>query len=209
MIKDIQPVTTATAGLALLVVDPQNDFCGADGVYARHGIDVAPVQRILAPLKELMRACRQDDVPLIASQFTILSDQRGRILLGAALRAARPFLAKEGFRPGTPGHGIVAELPPPDFLIEKPAFSAFFASRLDFVLTRLRITRLLICGVGTNGAVESTLRDAHLRDLDLTLVTDCTAGFDRERHEISLQNMAPLARFVSSQQLFAARGKLP
>src|SRR5262249_48653953 len=187
-----QPTAVQTGRLALLVVDPQNDFCGTEGVYARRGIDVAPVRHILAPLNELMQACRQHDVPLIATQFTILTDRRGRAQLGEALRSARRFLAEEGLRPGTPGHGIVEELPPPDFLIEKPAFSAFFASRLDFVLGRLGITRLLICGVGTNGAVESTLRDAHLRDLDITLVTDCTAGFNRELHEISLRNMAPL-----------------
>jgi nicotinamidase-related amidase len=207
MTGDIQPMTTATDRLALLVADPQHDFCGTEGVYARHGIDVAPVRRILAPLNELMRACRGHDVPILATQFTILTDRRGRALVGEALRAARPFLAEEGFRPGTPGHGIVAELPPPDFLIEKPAFSAFFASPLDFVLARLGVARLLICGVGTNGAVESTLRDAHLRDLDLTLVTDCTAGFNRELHEISLKNMAPLARLASSQQLIASWGE--
>jgi nicotinamidase-related amidase len=190
--------------LALLVVDPQNDFCGTEGVYARRGIDVTPVRRILAPLHELAQACRLHDVPIIASQFTILADRRGRALLGDAIRTARPFLAEEGFRPGTPGHAIVAELPPPDFLIEKPAFSAFFASRLDFVLARLGIARLLIGGVGTNGAVESTLRDAQLRDLGITLVTDCTAGFNRDLHEISLKNMASLARLVSSQELIVS-----
>lgn len=199
-----QPAAVQTDRLALLVVDPQVDFCSPDGLYARRGIDVAPIRRILPPLKELMGACQQRDVPTIATQFTILTDRRGRPLVGGALLAARPFLAEDGFRPGTPGHGLAEELPSPDFLIEKPTFSAFYASRLDFLLTRLEVARLLICGVGTNGAVESTLRDAQLRDLELVLVTDCTAGFRPDLHEISLKNMAPLARPLSSRAVVEA-----
>jgi nicotinamidase-related amidase len=187
-----------------LVVDPQVDFLSREGLYARQGIDVEPVRSILAPVAELMRTCQSRGVPTVASQFTIVADRCGRPVLGSALLAARPFLAEAGFRPGTPGHAVVPDLPPPDFLIEKPTFSAFYASRLDFLLHHLEVDRLLICGVGTNGAVESTLRDAQLRDLELTLVTDCTAGFRADLHELSLRSIASLARLAESCAVIAA-----
>ncbi len=189
--------------LALLVVDPQVDFVSRDGLYARQGIDVEPVRQLLPPTAQLIRACQHHGVPTLASQFTIVADPRGRPLLGAALLAARPFLATSGFRTGTPGHALAPELPPVDFLVEKPTFSAFYASRLDFLLRHLGARRLWICGVGSNGAVESTLRDAQLRDLELTLVTDCTAGFRSDLHELSLRSMAALARVAQSSAVIA------
>lgn len=201
MAADVSAFDGSLEHLAVLVVDPQIDFCDPGGVYARHGIDIAPVRRILEPLSALMQACRTRSVPIIATQFTILDDHRGKALLGPVLLAARPFLASEGFRPGSPGHGIVPELPRADFLIEKPTFSAFFASRLDYLLDRLGVTRLLMSGVGTNGAVESTLRDAQVRDFELTLVTDCTAGFRQDLHDVSVKNMAGLARTAVSQAI--------
>jgi nicotinamidase-related amidase len=190
--------------LALLVVDPQVDFVSPDGLYARQGIDIESVRRILPPVAELLRACHGRGVPTVASQFTIVADRRGRSLLGAALLAARPFLAHDGFRPGTPGHSLALDLPRPDFLIEKPTFSAFYASRLDYLLSRLEVRHLLVCGVGTNGAVESTLRDAQLRDLELTLVSDCTAGFRADLHDLSLKSMATLARVAESRTVLRA-----
>jgi nicotinamidase-related amidase len=151
-----------------------------------------------------MHACQQAGVSVIATQFTIVTDRKGVPLVGERLLAARPFLRKEGFRPGTSGHGVVESLPVPDFLIEKPTFSAFYATRLDFLLTRLYVTRLLICGVGSNGAVETTLRDAQLRDYDIILVTDCTSGFRADLHELSMKSMATLARLLDSKAVIAS-----
>jgi nicotinamidase-related amidase len=190
--------------LALLVIDPQVDFASPDGLYARHGINIDSVRRILPQVAELLRACQRRGIPTLASQFTIPADRGGRPVLGAALLAARPFLARDGFRPGTPGHALVSDLPPPDFLIEKPTFSAFYASRLDYLLGRLGVRHLLICGVGTNGAVESTLRDAQVRDLELTLISDCTAGFRADLHDLSLKSMAALAQVAESRSVLAA-----
>jgi nicotinamidase-related amidase len=190
--------------LALLVIDLQVDFASPAGLYARQGVDIEPVRRIVEPTAELMRACLRRGVPTIASQFTIVADSRGRPLIGSALLAARPFLAKDGFRPGTPGHALITDLPAPDFLVEKPTFSAFYASRLDFVLGHLGVQHLMICGVGTNGAVESTARDAQLRDLGLTLVIDCTAGFRADLHELSIKSMATLAGTTESGAVMVA-----
>jgi nicotinamidase-related amidase len=197
-------MTVPIHSAALLIVDPQRDFCSPDGTYARHGVDISPMQRLIPPLAELIRACQQVGVSVIATQFTILTDRGGVPLVGERLLAARPFLREEGFRSGTSGHGVVDSLPVPDFLIEKPTFSAFYATRLDFLLTRLGVTRLLICGVGSNGAVETTLRDAQLRDYDMILVTDCTAGFRADLHELSMKNMATLAGQLDSKAVIAS-----
>ena len=48
--------------------------------------------------------------------------------------------------------------------VEKVAYSAFYMSRLEWVLRKAEITTLLVAGIVTNGGVASTVRDAHVRE---------------------------------------------
>jgi nicotinamidase-related amidase len=189
---------------ALLMVDLQKDFCEENGAYARNGIPISEIRKIIPPLREVVKACKREKIPVIASQYLILTDLEGQPLLSSQILKARPFLAKEGFRLGSPGFEIIEELPPPDYKIEKVAFSAFYNTRLEFLLRKLNITSLLIAGVGTNGAVESTVRDAHLRDYTIYLLEDCVAGFNPALHEASLKNMATLGQVINSSVVLSS-----
>ena len=71
---------------------------------------------------------------------------------------------KGDFKSGSWGHDIIDTLSPVDIKIEKIAFSAFYMSRLDWVLKKTGIDNLIFAGIVTNGGVASTLRDAHVRD---------------------------------------------
>lgn len=186
---------------ALILIDVQKDFCGVEGVYARNGISIDGIRKIIPPLKKVVAACKRVKVPVIASQYLILEDLEGQPLLASQILKVRPFLAKEGFRSGSPGMEIVDELPPPDYKVEKVAFSAFYNTRLEFLLKKLNITTLLFSGVGTNGAVESTVRDAHLRDYTIYLLEDCVAGFNPALHQASLENLATLGQIINSSLL--------
>jgi len=186
---------------ALVLIDVQKDFCGLEGVYARNGVSVSEIRKIIAPLKGVVEACKNRKIPVFASQYLILTDLDGHPLLAPQILKVRPFLAKEGFRLGSPGFEIIEELPPPDYKIEKVAFSAFYNTRLEFLLRKLNVTTLLFAGVGTNGAVESTVRDAHLRDYTIYILEDCVAGFSPALHEASLKNLATLGQLVKSEEI--------
>lgn len=54
------------------------------------------------------------------------------------------------------------ELAPADRAVEKVAFSAFYMSRLEWVLQRAGIRRLLVAGIVIKGGVASTARDAYV-----------------------------------------------
>ena len=54
-------------------------------------------------------------------------------------------------------------------------------SRLEWVLRKLGITRLLVAGIVTNGGVASTVRDAHVRDIDAIVLEELNrAGLMRK-----------------------------
>ena len=58
----------------------------------------------------------------------------------------------------------------------------------------LGIDTLIVGGIVTNGGVASTLRDAHLRNIDTVMLTDGCAAFRDEVHEATLVSLGTVTR---------------
>ncbi|WP_430397545.1 cysteine hydrolase family protein [Ferrovibrio sp.] len=177
---------------ALLIVDLQNDFLHPKGAYARGGAVLPDAANLVPNMRLVTEAMRAKGGVIISTQFTLVPGRGGEPLISPHLKQLRPFLAKGDFQPGAWGHGLVDELAPADFVIEKVAYSAFYMTRLEFVLRKLGIESLLIGGIVTNGGVASTLRDAHVRDFHASLLTDGCAAFSREAHEASIASLGTI-----------------
>ena len=72
-------------------------------------------------------------------------------------------------------------------------------SRLEWVLKRAGITTLLVGGVVTNGGVASTVRDAHVRDFGVVVLSDGCAAWKREQHDAALTDLASVAAIRSCE----------
>jgi ureidoacrylate peracid hydrolase len=178
---------------ALLIVDLQNDFLHADGAYARGKAVMPNAASLIANMKTVVEAMRAAGGWIISTQFTLVPGRGGEPLISPHLKQLRPFLRKGDFRPGAWGHNLIDELAPADFVIEKVAYSAFYMTRLEFVLKKAGIDTLMIGGIVTNGGVASTLRDAHVRDFHAMLLTDGCAAFSQEAHEASISSLGTVA----------------
>ena len=186
-----------TGRTALLTIDLQNDFLHPDGAYGRAGQTadaIAALPGRIAPLRERVRAAGGLHV---SAQFTLVPGPDGEPLISPHLRELRPFLGRGDFEPGGWGHSIVDALAPADVTVEKVAYSAFYQTRLEFLLARLGIERLIVGGIVTNGGVASTVRDAHLRDIPVTLLSDGCAAFDMRVHEATLLSLGSVARIAT------------
>jgi nicotinamidase-related amidase len=102
----------------------------------------------------------------------------------------------------------VDELGPADLSVEKVAFSAFYQTRLEWVLARAGIRRLWVAGIVTNGGVASTVRDAHVRDLDVTLLSDGCAAFEPALHEIAVAALRSVAQVTTVADALVRLGRL-
>ena len=191
---------------ALLVLDMQRDFCDRDGAYARNGLPVALLEPIVPAIASAIEAVRRVGAPVIATRFMIFTDPDGRAVGLDHMLAVRPFLAREGFRRGSPGCEVIDALPRADYEIERYRYSAFFGTPLELLLRGLGVHTLILAGIVTNGAVESTARDAHLRDFRLVTLRDGVASFRPDLHEASLRNLASLGEVVDSARLPARLG---
>ena len=191
---------------ALLIVDLQNDFLHADGAYARGGETNADIAALPARLKPLADALRAAGGVIVSTHFTLVPGRGGEPLISPHLKALRPFLKKDDFAPGSWGHALVDELAPSDFQIEKIAYSAFYMTRLEWVLRKVGIAKLIVAGIVSNGGVASTVRDAHARDFEIAVLEDGCAAFDRDTHATAIAALKPVARIVTVAETLAEFG---
>jgi ureidoacrylate peracid hydrolase len=178
---------------ALLICDLQNDFLDPKGAYGRAGQTCADIAAVPARVKQAADALRAKGGWIVSTHFTLVPGKNGQPFISAHLRKLRPFLAAGDFAPGSWGHDLIDVLKPADMSVEKIAYSAFYMTRLEWVLRKAGIETLAICGIVTNGGVASTLRDAHVRDFHTILLSDGCAAFKREVHDTTVASLAAIS----------------
>lgn len=194
---------TPIANTALLIVDLQNDFIHPDGAYARGNAVSDAAKALPARLKPLADLVRAKGGVVAATQFTLVPGRGGEPLISPHLAQMRPFLRKGDFLPGGWGHRVVDALQPVDIAVEKIAYSAFYQTRLEWLLRKLGIERLIVGGIVTNGGVASTVRDAHVRDIDVTVLADGCAAPTPAMHDEALAALKPVARIATIAEAMA------
>jgi ureidoacrylate peracid hydrolase len=190
---------------ALLLADLQNDFLHPRGAYGRNGLSSPEIAALPARLKPLAEAFRRRGDWVVSTHFTLVPGKGGAPLITEHLRKLRPFLGPGDFAPGGWGHDLVDELKPADLQVEKVAFSAFYMSRLEFVLRQAGIDRLFVAGIVTNGGVASTVRDAHARDIATVVLSDGCAAFSPQVHAATIASLASIVRIATCDEALRER----
>lgn len=191
------------ASTALLLCDLQNDFLHPNGAYARGGQSSPDIAALPARIKPLADALRAAGGVVVATQFTLVPGRGGQPLISPHLKQMRPFLTSGDFAPGSWGQATVDLLRPVDVAVEKVAYSAFYMSRLEWVIRKLGVTRLLVCGIVTNGGVTSTVRDAHVRDLETIVIEDGCAAFTPAVHATAIDGLRSVGRVATVAEMLA------
>ena len=195
------PATTA-----FVIVDMQNDFVHPDGAYGRAGKTAAAIAALPASRRKLAKAMRAAGGWIVSTHFTLVPGRDGEPFMSPHLKNLRPFLGRGDFAPGSFGHELIADLQPSDLQVEKVAFSAFYQSRMEWMLARAGIRTLIFGGIVTNGGVASTVRDAHVRDFHTIVLADGCAAFSQSAHEASIAALATISEIATVEEMVAALG---
>ena len=194
------------ASTAVLIVDLQNDFLHPDGAYGRSGTSSPDIAALPGRIRPLLDTVRQVGGWVVSTQFSLIPGRDGAPFISPHLKKLRPFLTTGDFVPGGWGHALVDELQPADLTVEKVAYSAFYQTRMEFVLSRAGIKTLMVCGIVTNGGVASTVRDAHVRDFNTITLHDGCAAFSPDTHDTAIKALATVGQTMSiadARALFA------
>jgi nicotinamidase-related amidase len=185
-------MASSFAATALLLCDFQNGFVHPQGAYGRNGASPDEFRAAAARVKPVAEAMRAAGGIVVSTHFTLVPGRDGEPLIAAHLKKLRPFLGRGDFAPGSFDAQLVDGLRS-DFAVEKIAFSAFYMSRLEWLLRKSGIDTLWLAGVTTNGGVASTLRDAHVREFRCVLLEDGCAAARPELHEAAVKDLASVA----------------
>ena len=188
---------------ALLTIDLQNDFLHPEGAYGRAGQGSDTIKALPARVAPVRDALRAKGGTYVSAQFTLVPGPGGAPLIAPHLKQLRPFLTKGDFAPGGFGHSLVDALAPADYTIEKVAYSAFYQTRLEYILRALGIDTLIVGGIVTNGGVASTLRDAHLRNIETIMLSDGCAAFKPEVHDATLISLGTVTHVMTCAKTIA------
>ncbi len=192
----MKPVHTA-----FVIVDMQNDFIHPDGAYGRAGQASEAIAALPERHGRLANALRIAGGWIVSTHFTLVPGKNDEPFISEHLRCLRPFLGKGDFAPGSFGHDLIDELQPSDLKVEKVSFSAFYQSRMDWMLRRAEIETLIFGGIVTNGGVASTVRDAHVRDYDIVVLEDGCAAFSQEAHDNTISSLKTIARVATVDEI--------
>ncbi|MGQ5523579.1 isochorismatase family cysteine hydrolase [Chitinimonas sp. PSY-7] len=88
-----------------------------------------------------------------------------------------------------------------DVVVVKPRVNPFYASVLEAALRANKVERLVVCGVSTTWAIQSTVRDAHDRDYQIVILEDACAAADEQEHRASIAQLIRIAKVVTVSEL--------
>ena len=174
---------------ALVVVDMQNAFCHKEGTLGISGVDTDHLRSVVTPLRALVKRCQAVNMPVLwtLQEHFPIDRHRGRKQLPTHSSKRKRVSALVG----TWDAEIVDELKDlaknPTFVIRKHRYGAFHETRMHIVLEMLGVDALLVAGLTTNACVETTIREAYLRDYDVVGVTDCIAGVNPQWESAALE----------------------
>lgn len=191
---EILPLETA-----LIVIDMQNGMCHAQGTLGQSGIDTTRLMGIVPRVADLVTTCRRAGIPDLWTRHYNLAEDRAR-----DARRITPHTKKRkaiACQPTTWDSEFLDDLKPlaedAHAVIVKYRWSAFYATNIETLLSSLGTRLVVICGTTTNACIDSTVRDAYMRDYDVVVVEDCVAGVRADWEKAALEVLGHYAAEVT------------
>jgi len=107
---------------------------------------------------------------------------------------------------GTPGVEVIDQLKPvdSDIVIENHSSSCFCSTCLDLVLRARGITNIVLTGIATHVAIESTARDGFNMGYTVYTIEDCCTSTSQEIHDWTIKNVLSFFGFVIDAESYIA-----
>ncbi len=195
--EQVEPKRTA-----LIVIDPQKDFCAIDGACARIlGKDVSRIQGAVKRLNAFIQQARQVGLPVIWVREITANDKLRPNQKARHGERDGIVLAREG-GDGINWYSEVIQPLPTERIVTKWHYDAFEDTDLDLLLSSKGITTLLFTGFVANVCVETSARHGYMKGYYIVLVSDCTESYTQQEYESTVFNIKNyFGKVVTSSEL--------
>ncbi|MGB6657938.1 MAG: isochorismatase family cysteine hydrolase [Xanthobacteraceae bacterium] len=197
----------APAHSALILVDVLNDFCAEGGAMHREGCNLSMVKDMMPRLERLLAAAREVGTCCIWIQCaynTPANHYLSEVWLEHCDRRRKgAYIAFPVCQPGEWNSAFYQIAPRPDeVIVTKHRYGAFEGTDLDLILRSCGIRSVVMTGVATNVCVETTSRQAFMRDYYVVMAADCCATYSQAAHDATLDNIDRFfGQVVSSDEI--------
>ena len=171
-----------------------------EGNFSKNRTGQKEDEKIVAPVRDFLRACRGLSIPVIFACDSFLENDfifRGRM---------KPHAIR-----GTEGAKPLSDLEPQasDIFLDKRRFSAFFKTDLDQTLRTMAIDTVAIGGINTHFCVLATAFDAFCHDFSTIMLEDLSTAYKRGLHESFMEvyrysAIYPIFRVMKSKEFLDA-----
>jgi ureidoacrylate peracid hydrolase len=184
---DPQPGRTALLTIDVQYFDGHPDHgigrsakaTGSSDLLRQYYEDAAAAVRNVRRLQDAARMAGVELIHVAAGPLTADTREMGATVR-ERLEGSRTDLKEFDILPEAAPHGD-------EMVLRKITSSTFISTSLDLILHNMGIDTLVICGLVTNGCVESTVRDARDLGFRVILVSDACATWTRDLHENALR----------------------
>ncbi|MDE0306614.1 MAG: isochorismatase family protein [Albidovulum sp.] len=186
--------------VALLVIDPQNAFVHSEGTLGISGINVEPAKKTIPLIRKLAEAFRAAGAPVFwtLQEHTEIDKRRERKRLPSHTSKRKKVSALAN----TWDAAFVDEISDlahsiPENVIRKHRFGAFYETRLNTMLELHGVEAIFVVGATTNACVETSIREAYLRDYDVIAIRDGIAGVRPDWEKTAMEVWSQYLAYLS------------
>jgi nicotinamidase-related amidase len=183
---------------ALLVIDVQNEICGAKDAAERPEFHVAATKRVIPNIARLLTAFRGAGLEVIYTVIENLTeDGRDRSL---DYKLSNMSVAK-----GSWEAQVIAEIAPrhDEIVLPKTSSSVFNSTILDYLLRNMGIEDVFVAGFLTDQCIDHAVKDGADLGYYMTCVHDACAAETEGRHEAALECFKGYCRTMSTKEVLS------
>jgi len=184
---------------ALLVLDFINDIVHSKGKFTATAKFVHDYH-VMDHANQVIEFARKNQIPIVFIRVGFSADYLECPPNSPVFGKAKKFQALQLNTWGTEFHEKL-NVQPTDFVITKHRVSAFYATSLEAFLRPNQIQNLILIGVSTDMAIQTTAREAHDRDYKVIIVSDACGAGSVESHEFTLRELQRIATLTKSDEL--------
>lgn len=184
---------------ALLLIDFINDIIHPKGAIGRCA-EYVKEYSLIKHTNETIEMARSKKIPLIFITVGFSPDYRELLKHSPLFSLSRE---KGALQLGTWGCEIHDEIArqKTDTYIVKHSVSPFYGTPLDLYLRRQNIERLIVGGVSTDMAIQSTVREGHDRGYQMVICEEICGALTRKIHLQSLELLQRLSTICTIDEL--------
>jgi nicotinamidase-related amidase len=195
--------------VALLVIDMQNGFAAPDGTLGKAGFDIGMTRAIIPNIQQLVNAARGEKIHVFWSRQVHYPDDKTRaqrLIPGHLARGAgRSMLCARGTWDAEIIDELKPYIQPDDDIVQKHRASCFYSTNLEAELRIHGIRLLIITGTTASFCVDSTIREAYMRDFDIIVPADAISDTEIEATNAVLRSTERFHGLVTTTAELVAR----